>query len=347
MKKLLLGAFCVDYNEPHLLDHIAPLASLLNIPLLLADEEMFTLSSLHYPHTQRELIENPSPTLLAKRFNALVACKFWPPHLKKMFNHLCNKEMRLIFCPHGQSDKGFQEPLLAPYALQDIVLLYGQRQIAMLQELQLWDQIQKWARIGNYRLLYYQKYKNYCDQLAEQQIFSHLSPNLPTLLYAPTWKDADAATSFFHLGPLLAAAKPSDWNLVVKPHPLLEIRDPAAYYIAVHALEKKPNVLLLSNFPSIYPLLNRCDAYLGDYSSVGYDFLFFERPMFFFSSPHFPQGALHSCGSSIDARTLSLCFSQNNQEYARRQKGLYLEAFGEPTTEELLSDAIFSTLYSG
>ncbi|MBI3900936.1 MAG: CDP-glycerol glycerophosphotransferase family protein, partial [Chlamydiia bacterium] len=327
--------------ESHLLDHIAPLADLLNIPLILSSEEMYSLAETYYPEVQKELMEDMEFQLkeLAGRFDALVECKYWLPHLKTIFKNLYRKEMDLIFCPHGQSDKGFAKPLLAPYAQQDIILLYGEMQMHMLKTLNIWETIDRFAFIGNYRLLYYQKHKKYLDQLVEEKIFSHLSPNLPTMLYAPTWKDADQSTSFFHWGQKIAKEKPADWNLIVKVHPLLEKRDPASYYKLAYELQNVANLLLISDFPPVYPLLARTDVYLGDYSSVGYDFLYFERPMFFFSHPHLPTGALQSCGKilSQDHSPFSFLAQLDNKKYIEKQKKLYNYAFGSGNCKTLFS----------
>ena len=109
----------------HLLDHIAPLADLLQIPLITTDEKNLQLAQKYYPHIHVEYDTDLEFKLasLAQRFDALFECKYWIPQLKALFKGLHNKDMQLIFCPHGQSDKGMREPLLAPYAQQDAVLL--------------------------------------------------------------------------------------------------------------------------------------------------------------------------------------------------------------------------------
>ena len=51
---------------------------------------------------------------------------------------------------------------------------------------------------------------------------------------------------------------------------------------------------VLIEFPYIYPLLEFCDIYLGDCSSVGYDFLHLNRPMYFLN-PHNRDSNHNSC----------------------------------------------------
>ena len=73
---------------------------------------------------------------------------------------------------------------------------------------------------------------------ADREIFAPFGANARTLLYAPTWQDADGATSFFtHLDKVLADV-PAHWNVIVKVHPLLEQRNPAQYYDALRRLEE-------------------------------------------------------------------------------------------------------------
>ena len=313
-------------SDFHLLDHIAPLASLNQIPLIVTEEHNLNLAKRYYPDLEIRYRPNLESEFkeIGEEFDGLIECKYWLPHLKALFRDLYRKEMKLIFCPHGQSDKGFQTPLLAPYAFQDIVLIYGDLMIEMLKELQIWPQIKAHIRVGNYRFAYYSLHKQFYDDLAEKEIFSGLSRTKPTLLYAPTWKDADGATSFFDQMPNLLQELPSDWNLIVKVHPLLEQREPARFYSLSHQVEKRKDTRLVLDFPPVYPILAKVDAYLGDYSSVGYDFLAFEKPMFFLPQPSQLPGRLHQCGKPVEIRDISL-----ENPFIEKQRNLYRFAYSE------------------
>ncbi len=309
----------------HLLDHIAPLASLMNMPLFLTEEKNSELAEKYYPQVQSIYLPDLEHRLsyFADTFDALFECKYWAPHLKQLFSDLYSKNMRLVFCPHGQSDKGYATPLLAPYMEQDIVLVYGQLMQEMLRELKV---PARSVVVGNFRHTFYLAHQSFYDELVEKEIFSHLPRNKKTLLYAPTWNDADQATSFFESAPALFSEIPEEWNLLIKVHPLLEQRDPVHYY-RIAALAERPNIHLLSEFPPIYPILARADAYLGDYSSVGYDFLPFGRPMLFLVKPSLPQGRLHACGTILHSP--HSIFSQiSKQESLKKSKQeLYRLAF--------------------
>ena len=322
---------CAAFNtgpDFHQLDHIAPLANAMKMPLILTEEKNFELAQRYYPITETEYFPDLEHRLsdLADRFEALFECKYWQPHLKSLFRDLFRKEMQLVFCPHGQSDKGYSAPLLAPYSTQDLVLLYGDLLKEMLGELGV---AANFALTGNYRLSFYLENKSFYDSIAEKEVFSHLPKENKTLLYAPTWRDADEATSFFQWAPLLFEEIPSHWNLLLKLHPLLEQRDPARFYRIAALADRRSNIVLVSEFPPVYPLLARADAYLGDYSSVGYDFLYFQRPMFFLLHPSLPLGKLHSCGTVLDSPKTLFSKIEQNESLAIEQKCLYLHAFGE------------------
>lgn len=302
----------------HLLDHIAPLAALKKIPLIIVEEENAQLAEQYYPGVEIRHVPDLEWKLrsIAEEFGTLYECQYWSPHHKSL-------GAKLVFCPHGQSDKGYAAPLLAPYALQDHVLLYGPLLKQMLDELQI--PLQSYEFIGNYRLQYFEQNKDLLRAHAQKEIFSHLNPKNKTLLYAPTWRDADGATTFFTHAKRLYDELPSDWNLILKIHPNLEERDPALYYRL--SLLNRPNFLLVHKFPLIYPILERIDAYLGDYSSVGYDVLAFQKPMFFLLHPHLPKGRLHTCGTILNPAENFFERIDLSNSLQKQQRELYKFAF--------------------
>ena len=324
--------------EFHALDHIAPIASLLQIPLIVAEERNYEIARRYYQ--QIEIRHMPELELqlgvLAEEFDALFECKYWAPHLKSLFLQCYGKEMRLVFCPHGQSDKGFKAPLLAPYASQDAVLLYGELLIGMLKDLNIWPSISNYAIVGNYRLQFYQKHKSFYDELINKEI--PLNKKNRTLLYAPTWRDAEDGSSFFQYGASVIDQLPPEWNLIVKVHPLLEQRDPAYFYSIASRIEKKSNAILIQECPLVYPLLSLADFYLGDSSSVGYDFLYFGKPLYFFPTNH--PGRLRSCGQIVDPLANIYSQLETTNSFKERQSSLYRLAFGNPIDESELRSRI-------
>src|SRR6185436_3813318 len=96
---------------------------------------------------------------IADEFDTILDCDYWRPEQKAVFQLHSPKPLRFIFCPHGQSDKGYHSRFLAPYALQESVLLYGELMKQMLQELGLWSHIPRTAMVGNFRRLYYNHHR--------------------------------------------------------------------------------------------------------------------------------------------------------------------------------------------
>ncbi len=321
-------------TEFHLLDHIAPLAFLMKMPLIVTEEINYKLSKKYYP--QVKTLYEPDLEFklawLAEEFDALFECRYWGGHLKELFQTLYGKSMRLVFCPHGQSDKGFRHPTLAPYKSQDAVLLYGDLMIDMLKELGCWPSISSSAVVGNYRSIFYEKHRQFYDDLAKEEL--PLNKKNKTLLYAPTWNDSDGATTFFEHGKEVIRSLPSDWNLILRVHPLLEQRDPALFYSIAAEADTKPNAFLLGEFPPVYPVLALADVYLGDASSVGYDFLYFQKPMFSFPDERGPR--LQSCGTVIDPEKNIYLQIDTKNGHVNTQKELYQFAFNASISEDLL-----------
>ena len=187
----------------------------------------------------------------------------------------------------------------------------------MLKELNI--PTPNYAIVGNYRLQFYQKNRSFYDSLLS------FDQKKRTLLYAPTWKDSDSATSFFDYGAKILSELPSDWNLVIKLHPLLEARNPAQFYPIAKLAAQKSNAFLIQDFPPVYPILAQADVYLGDFSSIGYDFLAFQRPLYFLPTTH--PGRLHSCGRLIDPTKNLYSQLETSHLHQAQQKALYDHTF--------------------
>lgn len=325
----------------HLLDHIAPLSWLLDMPLFVTEEKNLELARSYYPMVKVELVEDIERSLsfFAEQFDALFECKYFEPHLKRLFNDLYGKDMRLVHCAHGQSDKGYAHPTLRHYGNQDSALVYGDLLRTMLHEMGI---VCNTVVSGNYRLLFYLEHKAFYDELAEKEVT--LPKEMPILLYAPTWKDSDGATTFFTHARQLFKQLPENWGLVIKLHPLLEQRNPADFYRVEAMASRYPNVRLVLEFPPVYPLLAKTSRFLGDYSSVGYDFLYFRRPMFFLLQEGLPKGRLHSTGTILSS--WEPLFSLQPPDYTEKQQSLYELAFGRLQSKQVMKETIVQALHS-
>jgi len=287
----------------HLIDHLAPLCEKLNCPLITAEKKVADLAFSYYPSIKTLYVPYNELTLrYLSSYDTLISSTFWKPLQKKLFQMLFSKDINLVFLPHGNSDKGHIKPLLEPYAFQDHVFLYGNQMIEHLKKREVFDQLKSYSIIGNHRLDYYQKHQEHFDAFTYKKVFSHLNPENKTLLYAPTWNDYENLGSFASFSQRLVDGLPDNLNLIIKPHPLIKERSIEQY---VQLSVNKKNILLLEDFPPVYPLLAKVDGYIGDFSSVGYDFLYFQKPMFFFDKENRkekdPTCKLFSSGIKLDS----------------------------------------------
>jgi hypothetical protein len=335
------------------LDHLGVLCARLELPLIVTEEHACDLAREYYPGLSILFKEPGELTLddLAKRYDLLLGSgRFWACDLLPLFQLLYHKRMRLAFCPHGNSDKGHTTPPDALQCPQDIALVYGEHMVDLLKRTGAYPAISQVIRTGNYRLPYYRTHHAFYDDLVQERLLSRLAPHRATILYAPTWPDRENPTSLFTaIRPLIEELTP-DYNLIIKVHPLLEERYPAHLYHIEACYDQTPGLLFLRDFPPIYPLLARCAFYLGDYSSIGYDFLAFDRPLFFIhSGAHAPY--LQRCGMRIPleelprVRTfLAVHATENQERYAAARRDAYRYAFGEEVEVESYRNALASAI---
>lgn len=259
--------------EFHHLDHLAPLCALLAIPLVLTDQKIAHQAQKFYPDLKTILwTDQEIPEKLTATFDTIF---YSTPRLlfDQVFffaQSLHNKRIRTIWCPHGNSDKGRSSLFMEALAEEELLLTYGPRIETFLKEKEVFA---KTYRIGNYRLAYYEQHKDFYNKLLPPK-------QKTTLLYAPTWQDQEKSSSFPKIWPILLKT-PKEFTLLVKLHPHLYLQYPKE----IEELKENtpPNLCILEDFPPIYPILAQTDLYIGDMSSIGYDFLAFNRPMLLLS----------------------------------------------------------------
>ncbi len=293
--------------ESHHLDHLGPLCEILGIPLIVTEETIAQSADRYYPNLDVILSDYLSlPQDLMSEFEIIF---YSMPRIlfDEVFffaQKMAQKKIHTIWCPHRNSDKGNNIPHMEALHQEESALVYGEQMIEFLKRKSVFDQLKSHIVTGNYRLAYYLQNKIFYDTLAEAEIFRRLPKAEKNLLYAPTWKDYENSTSFFDAtGPLIENL-PEHWNLLIKLHPNLVLQEEFKIDALIHKYEDHPRVLFLADFPPIYPLLNQIDLYIGDMSSIGYDFLSFDRPLFFLNqSKRDPQSDLglylFRCGVEI------------------------------------------------
>lgn len=336
------------------LDHLGVLSSVIDIPLIVTDEKLYYLAKQFYPSLNATLIglNELSIEHLANNYDVIFQSgKLWAAELKPFLEMLFHKKMRFVFCPHGNSDKGHT---LQNHIEQDVSLVYGDHLLDLLKKTGAAQKISRIVKTGNYRLPFYFRNQIFYDRLAIKMVFDRFRVHKPVVFCAPTWSNQENPTSVFSsLEALIEQLCPS-FNLLIKLHPFLFEDHPAQVYKILAAYENHPSAIVLEEFPPIYPLLAHCDLYLGDYSSIGYDFLYFDKPLYFLN----PQkkiilSPLYSCGIEIHHldhgelnQFLIDTLEMNQITYAVQRKKIYTYAFGEEQSPDNMRKNIFKALLS-
>lgn len=316
-------AAILQQGSPHHLDHLIPVCNLMQAPILVTDKESFKLAKKFYPD-ERIILTDDEEVEFPHKYEAIIHSFFY----KKSFFDITG--IRGVFVPHGNSDKGHHSILMEEFANQDISLIYGRKMRDFLKEKKV--DTSRCIEIGNLRYEYYFGRKAFYDEIVEREIFSKLSSAKETILYAPTWQDWENSSSFFQTHEKLLTLLPTKFNLIIKIHPWTMHYFPGQI---LHLLERQEkDVLFLVDFPPIYPLLNRTDIYLGDYSSIGYDFLLFNRPLFFIDplkrKKRDKGRFLHRCGIEVDNldKIIQIIEEGKTKDFSSIRKKTYEYTFG-------------------
>lgn len=340
---------------PHYVDHLAPLCSVLGIPLIVTEEDEEKQIKSFYPEIKVSIVDPISlPDLLVKHIDIVFLCtpRILFDEIFFFAQKLHNKRVHTIWCPHGNSDKGHQSLFMEGLDKEEISLVYGQKMLDFLKKKKAFDQLKAHVITGNYRKAYYLKNKAFYDNLVFEKILKKLPPAEKTVFYAPTWEDSESSSSFYKALPFLVENLPSHWNLLIKPHPNLLLGNEEKFQKFIEKFEEKENVHFILNFPPIFPLLEASDIYIGDFSSIGYDFLGFNRPMFFLNQTKRDQKKdlglfLYRCGVEIQPESFHEIYSRVEEEipndalhFGQIRKEIDEYTFGARKSEEKLKEEI-------
>lgn len=331
-------------SRVHYIDHLGVVCIIMGVPLLLLDEQDQALAQRYYPELDCRFMpfDEFSPEILIADYDVVYMSDLWDRDTKsakfRILEEVYGKVLRNVHVPHGYSDKAFY---LRKVAKEDITLLYGQQMLDMLREEGVDKDLKQYVLTGNYRYTYYKQHREFYKELIHQEVFSRFAKKQPTILYAPTWLDLERSTTFFSQSDAILGQLPDDYNMIVKLHPRLELDDTIAYYQILGKYDHKPNVLFLSQYPVVFPFLDECDIYLGDMSSIGYDFLAFNKPMFFLTSPDRESEDqrvpyLFRCGTEVKAEQLGQLYDlikktlPNDQaQFGKIRQEVYEYTFGK------------------
>ena len=338
-------------DSRHYIDHLGPFCALQGWPLIVCEGEVADLARRYYPNL--EIIEMNRWDL--KLPDCVVACD---PRSLIESAVPSDPNRKLLWLPHGNSDKGWKNPIFKPLH-KEAVLVYGQKMIDFMHKQNAFPET---IRIGNFRFHYWMQHQKFYEKILEKEI--RLPKAQTTYLYAPTWNDPEGNGSFWEMLPLLISSLPDKNNLIVKIHPNTQIQfaPEIERLIGQHAARK--NIFFLTEFPPIYPLLSLCDVYIGDMSSIGYDFLYRKCPMYFLINESDKQMAtkgareeildrteaarakaersqfLYRCGTEVSPDEIGLIFKSNQNERKAEQEQVYHYTFDpyEPISLNLFRD---------
>lgn len=315
-------------NHPHHLDHLAPLCYFLKIPLILHDAKIYRHAKEQYPHVDTRFISaNKIIYVTMQNYDVLISC--FTRHIFQSEFALCSqalqKTIKNIWCPHGFSDKGIHSYLRPTLSQEKVIITYGDQGKCLLKSLTA-----KVVMVGNYRLRYFQEFHSFYQKLLLKRF-----PKIKKLrekkiiFFAPTW---DQENSLFSMGPSLIQELASTYHLLLKPHPNSLQKE---HLGTIYQMTHHKNVTLIDDFFPIYPLLDKADIYLGDSSSIGYDFLYRNRPMFFFTEGIAPsRSPLLDCGVQIIRTKKENIFSlieeslpQDQENFSKKREKLYDAVF--------------------
>lgn len=330
-------------SQIHYIDHLAVVCHIMGIPLIFTDVFEESLAKKYYPHLETLFVEHQdlNPDYLISNYDVLFLSDLWDRdtfHEKyKNLEEKYKKTIRHVHCPHGFSDKGFY---LEACAREDILMVYGQNMLDLLKHQGVFDQLKQYVMCGNYRYTYFKQNQAFFDSIIANEVISKFAKKQPIILYAPTWKDRRESSTFFDAYKEILGNLPDHYNMIVKLHPRLE-DEAGEYYYILGQYENKPNIIFLKDFPLVYPLLSHADIYLSDTSSVGYDFLPFNRPMFFLNkrsqNPHANREFyLFRCGVDIkpDAypllyRMIETNLASDKERFTEIRAQVYEYTFGK------------------
>ena len=332
----------------HFLDHLAPLCYFFCIPLITNSENIFELTKKFYPKVKVEYVENISINFfIVKHFDKILTCitKVYFDSEFRFQQDVLNKEIDIIWCPHGNSDKG--KTCFFFEALKDAknVLVYGNKMLDFLKEKNILNSIKTFSIVGNYRYKYFKEFQKFLKKITKREIFDTISHKNINILYAPTWQDSENSSSFFRVSKFLFDQLPSNYNLIVKLHPNLIAQNKMKIELLKNKYLKN-NILFVDDFPVIYPILDFIDMYLGDFSSIGYDFLTFNKPMLFFKPLNEKLTSnLFDCSDVIQDETNifeKIEIALKNDLYQKERRLLYKNTFEEKIDFMNIKNTIFT-----
>lgn len=330
----------VHTGGAHYLDHLGILCEGLEIPLIVTDPVAYQVAQDFYPQLQVEYRDFSELTLdfLACRADVIFESgHHFALELIPLWELIYGKKMRVVYCPHGNSDKRQQ-------TRKDISLIYGDHMEDLLRTTGEMSRLGKTVVTGNYRAAYYRAHQKWYDNRLETLLKDKIQKNRKTVLYAPTWPDGESQSSWLLQGTRVMEEVSAVFNLLIRWHPFLDDLYPAENEKMRQLCQQMPGIVNLSAFPSIYPILHQADFYLGDFSSIGYDFLSLNKPLFFLDRH---EGEIYECGITLTEDQHwgeAIQSFQDNINWGEKRQQLSRKVFGKERDFERIKKDLHEAL---
>lgn len=270
------GLGIIEGPKISFVDHMLPLCHLLEMPLFCDHPDVRLACEIYYPQVQLSQDVDSFSTFFYVEPTRLGTGRFF-------LNQKFIDNAKGIVAFHGNSNKNRNAFWIERFADEETVLVYGDFFLQFMKEKNVLSRVKKTVRTGNFRYRYYKDNKDFFDRVAQPFVFS--DKKRKTILYAPTWHYSDKKSTdysnFFDVYEKVLDPIPDDFQIIVKLHPFSYRLYPEEIETIKKKYEGKDNILFLDEIPLVYPILQTADIYLGDYSSISYDFLSFNRPLFF------------------------------------------------------------------
>jgi len=304
-------------DSVHYIDHLAPFCALMQWPLIVFENSIAEQCAQFYPMT--EVIQTDFS--FQQLPECIVSCDN-RPLLTLALGPFSKWKGRFIWLPHGQSDKGWKSSYFEALGKEDLLLIYGERMRGTLRSKNI---TLPQVSVGNFRWQFYQTNRSFYNYLMNKTFGKGRF-----ILYAPTWDDCEQNSSFWKAYEQLIATVPGKLHLCIKVHPNMQKKSFAKLEQCRGKLKDRQNISFIDDFPPIYPLLERTDVYIGDMSSIGYDFLRFDRPLFFLTDqkkdPTKSESAwLMQYGEQILYEEIPKLFSRFNLAHPRQLEKVFDE----------------------
>lgn len=329
------GCGIIEGPKISFIDHLVPLCAALKMPLFCSHPDVRLAAELFYPDIELISQIESFSTFFYVEPTRLGTGRFCLDH--KVLDHV-----RGVCAFHGNSSKNRDSFWIERFADEEVVLVYGDFFLKFLQEKNVLSKIKKIVRTGNFRYRYYKDNQEFFDKVATPFVFAEKKRK--TILYAPTWQYDDKKSSyysnFFQMYDKVLGSIPDDFQMIVKLHPFSFRLYPDKVQKIKEKYQDKSNILFLDENPLIYPILQTVDICLGDYSSISYDFLTFNRPLFFLTEQSENLGRVIK---EDELKRLYQILDEKDLHEEDRMKN-YEEAFGQEISMTELKKRILEVL---